>query len=125
LTMSPVELVRAFAPFISDGSLPAIRWVDAVRSQDGEWERYGETPAPARILDPASSTEIRESLVRDDAIAYQAQAISGEPLGWFMGGIWGLTGRYAVVVVLEGEGSPAAAEIGVEMLANVNVASIP
>ncbi len=125
LTLTPLQIVRAFTPIITDGTMPLVRWVDALRPSGGEWEQF-ETPShPIQVLNGAVSAEIRGELSLGSFVAYQAQAVGGEPIGWFLGGYRGLTGNYAVVVVLEGQASSDAAEIGMVMLENVRVTSIP
>jgi hypothetical protein len=82
--------------------------------------------APSTLVVGAdTAAQIRSVLRRDDIIGFEALAIAGEPLGWFVGGSRGLSGNFVVVVVLEGSASSEAAQIGERLLESVQATSIP
>ena len=61
----------------------------------------------------------------NSSFGYEAQAIAGEPLGWFIGGRRGLSGNFVIVVVLEGGASSDAAQMGKQLLDMTRESSIP
>jgi cell division protein FtsW (lipid II flippase) len=125
LTISPLQLARAFAAFSAGGTMPEIRVVDAVRGQGGEWERYEDSNPSQQVLQVDTAAKIRSALGTDDHFGYKALAIAGESLGWYLGGIRGLAGNYVIVVVLEGGSPTEAAQIGEQLLDSVQAPSIP
>lgn len=125
LTISPLQLARALAPIITEGARPEIRLVDAVRAQGGEWVRYEKSTSSKQILNADTVAKIRSALSKGDHFGYEASAIAGEPLGWYLGGTRSLAGNYVIVVVLEGGKSSQAAQMGERLLESVQVPVLP
>jgi cell division protein FtsW (lipid II flippase)/cell division protein FtsI/penicillin-binding protein 2 len=125
LTLSPLQLARALAALISEGELPTIGMVDAVRSEGLEWERFKDGLASVSILSSGTATQIRSALSVDQTFKYSAKAIAGEPLGWFLGGVRSLGGNFAVVVVLENGSTGEAANIGEMLLRAAQTSALP
>jgi cell division protein FtsW (lipid II flippase) len=125
LTMSPLQLARALAPLISEGELPTIVLVDAVRSEDGEWERFEDALASVSVISPKTAAELRSGLTIDKTFKYSAKAIAGEPLSWFLGGVRSLGGNFVVVVVLENGSVSEAAKMGEMLLLAAQTSALP
>jgi cell division protein FtsW (lipid II flippase) len=125
LTITPLQLARAFATLGTEGASPEIRLVDAVRLSGGEWVQYEDSDPSKQVLHADTVAQIRSALGTDNHFGYEALAIAGESLGWYLGGVRGLTGNYVIVVVLEGGLSSEAARIGERLLESVQTSSIP
>ena len=125
LTLSPLQLARALAVIVADGDLPTLSVVNALRWDGAEWELFGDLDISRQSIDPQTAEVIRLALGAENMISYRAKALAGEPLGWFLGGIRGLGGQYAVVVVLEDGISVEAARIGEALLEAVQTTSLP
>ncbi len=125
LTVSPLQLARALSPLFSAGTLPEVRVVDAYRSPEAEWRQFGERPTPLKVIPENVTTNLLTALANGEHYGYEARAIGGEELGWFLGGTKGLVGNYAIVVVLESGDPNEAADIGKLVLDAVKASSIP
>lgn len=125
LTLSPLQLARALAVLVADGDLPTLHVVNALRWEEAEWERFGVSSVSRQSINPQTAEVIRSALTEDNRFAYPAKALAGENLGWFLGGIRGIAGQYAVVVVLEDGISVEAASIGEALLEAVQTTSLP
>jgi penicillin-binding protein 1A len=62
LDVSPIELVRAYAPFANGGYRVTPRLVKRIESRDGESLWAGETVTPTRVLDPRDAYELTAML---------------------------------------------------------------
>ncbi len=60
--VTPIELVRAYAPFANGGLRVTPRMVRRIESRDGELLWSSETVAPERVLDPADAYELTSML---------------------------------------------------------------
>ncbi|TFH35835.1 MAG: hypothetical protein E4G99_06390 [Anaerolineales bacterium] len=125
LTLTPLQIARAWAGIIAEGEFPGIRVIDALDWEDGEWKRFQQIDHSQPAIDPQTASEMRSALLENTMITYRAKAIAGEPLGWFLGGIRGLSGQYALVVVLEDGLSAEAARIGTTLLEAVKSTLLP
>jgi hypothetical protein len=125
LTLTPLQLARALAALITEGEQPEVQLVDAVRSGDGEWVRFQDSVPSQLVIHSVTSAEIRSAIGTEDQFSYQAMAIAGEPIGWFLGGSRSLGGNFAAVVVLENGRSGEAARMGEVLLEAVQLTSIP
>jgi hypothetical protein len=110
LTVSPIQLARAFAALLNDGFLPPVRLFDAQRIPRGVWtEISAEAPSAAAVpLDEADAIADSLPLLQDGARGLAARAAVGEPgdfVAWFLGYH---SGR--VVVVVLDDASPAEAQ---------------
>ena len=125
LTLSPLQLARALAALVADGDLPTLRVVNALRWEGAEWERFEGSDISLQSIDPQTAEVMRSALTEGNLFSYQAKALAGESIGWFLGGIRALTGQYAVVVVLEDGISVEAANIGMALLESLETPSLP
>ncbi len=124
LTVTPVQVARAFATLISPSQIPELK---LVRTPDGSvGERQVETE-DHQARDQAQSEEIQR-LIRgalwDEALAaYVAagNALAGpsKDLGWFMGGQIHENIMPVIVIIIEGDTSTTAQWIGLELLGEV------
>lgn len=121
LTISPLQAAQAFAGLLAPGGMPGLRIVDAVRQDDGTWQRLPSLDEGTLPLN-AEQQEIARSWMRSVAgeiLSYRAQAIrgaGGQTLAWFLGIIPSEQGSAVLAVALE-NGSPVQAEkIGVSLL---------
>jgi cell division protein FtsW (lipid II flippase) len=130
LTISPLQLARAFAGLISDPGLPALRVVDAYRPQGGDWKEILHLGTDCQVLDPSVRKRAFEALggavgqpfgLRSEALTGEA----GESLGWYQGGIFNHENIYVVVVVIEGQNSIVAERIGRNLLDHMRSEGIP
>ena len=130
LTISPLQLARAFAGLISGPGLPAFRVVDAYRSQGGDWNEIPPLGASSQVLDPNVREQIIDAL-SDEAgqpFGRRAEALTGEAgerLGWYQGGFFVHENSYVVVVVIENENSIVAEQIGRNILDLMRSEGIP
>jgi penicillin-binding protein 1A len=60
--VTPIELVRAYAPFANGGYRVAPRLVKRIESRDGEVLYTSETSPPERVLDPRDAYELTSML---------------------------------------------------------------
>ena len=125
LTVSPLQLARALSPLFSEGTLPEVQVVDAYRSPEAEWRQFSEESTPLKVLPESVTRNLLSALAIGEHYGYEARAISGEELGWFLGGTKGLMGNYAIVVVLESGDPSEAADIGKLVLDAVKASSVP
>jgi penicillin-binding protein 1A len=62
LDVTPIELVRAYAPFANGGYRVTPRLVKRIESRDGETLWSGETVTPERVIDPRDAYELTSML---------------------------------------------------------------
>jgi len=119
LTVTPVQIARAFAGLTHRGLLPELRLADAIRQPDGEWASF-DPPAPAvQVIDPASAAEARAALGGGRPIEYAARAVAGQAgaeLGWYLAALPGHLNHLVLVVVLEGEPPSQARALGLALI---------
>ena len=122
LTVSPLQVLLAWASLANDGVVPAPRLVEAVRASGGRWSPVA--PRAAATSGPVTSdaaAAVLSALPRGERIiSHQALVLSG-PAGvensWYLGLAPAAAPQFAVVVVLEGVSDIAAAEaLGRELL---------
>jgi cell division protein FtsW (lipid II flippase) len=118
LTITPIQIARAFGALLNDGVLPAFRLVDAIEDPEGEWERLPPQDPLQTAINPQIAQEVMATSRKfeEDIQGFSFQAIVGperERLHWFLG--IDTDGR-AIVVVLEGETMEKVEEIGVSIL---------
>ena len=107
LTVTPLQMARAFATLMAVGTRPALRVVDAVATPEGEWQVLAALESPQRVLDAETAQAALEAL-RDPAtgrVEVVAVAQSGEAqagLAWHLIGDSGPMRTLVVVVLLEG-----------------------
>ena len=122
LTVSPLQMARAFAALAGGGNLPALRLVDAVGMPDGSWVPLpGSNIVGATV--PSSDAESILGALRIPGSGFagmSARAVVGAESGfitWFLGASTGEADPRVVVVLLE-VGTPVEARsIGLTVLA--------
>jgi cell division protein FtsI/penicillin-binding protein 2 len=130
LTISPLQLARAFAGLISDQGLPALRVVDASRPQGGDWREILPLGTGRQVLDQNVRKQIIEVLsdAAGQPFGQRSEALTGavgEKLGWYQGGIFMNGNRYVVVVVIEDQNAIVAERIGRNILDLMRSEGIP
>jgi hypothetical protein len=130
LTISPLQLARAFAGLISDPGLPALRVVDAYRPRGGDWNQIPSLGTSHQVLDLNVRMPIIEVLSDslDQSFGQRSEALTGEAgedLGWYQGGLFIHGNSYVVVVVIEGQNSIVAERIGRNILDLMRSEGIP
>ncbi|MEX0788704.1 MAG: FtsW/RodA/SpoVE family cell cycle protein [Anaerolineales bacterium] len=121
LTVTPLQIARAYAAIAAGGNLPTLRLVLETQTPEGEWQPWGdrEPPVPAVPADVASA--ILNSLRRDSLgnAGFGAYAISGptgERLAWYVGIVGQGISRHIGLVVLEGGTTDEAGAIALDVL---------
>jgi peptidoglycan glycosyltransferase len=117
LTVSPVQLARAFAALANDGFLPAVRLISARRIPGGVWTEIPSEASSSAAVSLAEAAAVAESLplLRDGARGLAARAAVGQPgdfVAWFLG----YHSERVVVVVLDNASPAEAQEAGVAVL---------
>lgn len=117
LTVTPLQMARAFAALVAAGTRPALRLVDAVTTPDGEWQTLPAMDSPRRVLSAEAAQATLEAL-RDPStrrVEVAAVAQSGETeagLAWHIVGDTGPSRSLVVVVLLESQPVAEAQRIG-------------
>ena len=130
LTISPLQLARAFAGLISDPGMPALRVVDAYRPLEGDWVEILPLGTDRQVLDPSVRNQVIEMLggVAGQPFGQRSEALTGEAgesLGWYQGGLFNHENSYVVVVVIEGQNTIIAERIGRNILDHMRSEGIP
>jgi cell division protein FtsW (lipid II flippase) len=115
LTVTPLQLARAYAALASAGVRPVLSVVAAVGMGD-EWEALPRLEEDLPIVSPTSAQLTIDALQRygGGLVGYEATALSGQdPVIWFIG--FGPAGELAVIL-LEADSAATAREIGLELL---------
>ncbi|OGO19194.1 MAG: hypothetical protein A2Z14_10385 [Chloroflexi bacterium RBG_16_48_8] len=118
LTVTPIQVARAFGALVNDGILPAFRLVDAIENPDGGWDRHPPQDTPLSIINAQVAQAVMDSTRKfnDNIRGFSFQAIigkEGDHLYWFLGTN---SEDRAIVVILEGESLVDVEEIGVSIL---------
>jgi len=127
LTITPIQMARAFGALVGEGVLPPLHLVDAIQSPDGSWERQLPEDTPTTVVDPQVAQKVLSTAPKygDGISGFSFQAIVGaesDRLNWFLGN--DLNG-YAIVVLLENESLDIVQQIGVAILRNAQSISTP
>jgi peptidoglycan glycosyltransferase len=125
LTVSPLQLVLAFAALANEGAVPAPRLVSAIAGQSGDWQNAPFADAGQEAVGAAAAAQVLRSLPQHGGaiVEFAAQALAG-PEGssnaWYLGLAPTQEPRFAVVVVVEDSaGSHTAASVGRALLNRV------
>jgi penicillin-binding protein A len=118
LTLSPLQIGQAWAAVGSDGRLPTLQLVTAVRHHDAsDWQPI--RPATVEALHPLSEPtvrQLRQALPHNEGrLEYSLLVLSGERSNnsWYLGLAPADNPRYALIIVIENTADPqAAARIG-------------
>ncbi len=116
LTVSPLQMARAYAVLGGAGVRPSLSIVDAYRPEQGEWEPLLPLGTEHVVLTPVDAQLTLDAFVKfgSEIVGYEVEALSGEDaVSWFIG--IGPAGRL-VVVLFEGSESAPARELGLHLL---------
>ena len=111
LTVSPLQMARALAALLGDGSLPTLPLITAYRPPGGDWLPWETESASQRALTPQSSRALREAAAPLEPFgrgwAFTALAgPEGQRVTWFLGLYQHQGIEYAVTFLLE-DATPA------------------
>jgi cell division protein FtsW (lipid II flippase) len=125
LTLTPLQVARAFAGLLADGVLPALQIVDAVEDPQGYWRSLVPLGAPKKVISSEVSQSLRAAIrwPTGMGIGYSAKALSGGEAGsiaWFLGSTYEENVRIVVVVVLEGAEEHEVSRLGRDFLEQIN-----
>ena len=89
LTVSPLQVARAFGAILGDGYLPTLHIVSAVKDMHGRWKEIDPLGERVLAIQSEVSDKIREALTddSDSFFSYSARAITGseeQSLSWFV-----------------------------------------
>ena len=120
LTVTPIQIARAFGALLNDGILPALRLVDAIEDPEGGWDRVPSQDTPYAVITPEVAQLVLSTSRNfgEDIRGFSFQAIVGPErarLHWFLGMD---RDDIAIVVVLEGESLEIAEAMGISILNN-------
>ncbi len=105
LSVSPLQVLLAWATLANGGQKQAINVMDAVRGPHGEWEENDKEESSQRIIQVSTADMILDALPRHQGYAEYAVPVLSGPEGatntWYLGLTPGDSPQYAVVVVLE------------------------
>ncbi|GMR11564.1 MAG: hypothetical protein BMS9Abin28_2399 [Anaerolineae bacterium] len=104
LTVTPLQLARAYAALRGAGVRPSLAIVDAFRPKEGEWQLLSPLGAEQVVLSPTDAQVTLDALSTygSDFIGYEVEALSGEErVAWFIG--FGSAGRLVVVLIEDAE----------------------
>ncbi len=107
LTVSPLQMARAYAVLASGGRLPGLRLVSAVQDPQGSWIPRGASGDPGQVLPPRVAEGVLDALRGGaDRLSWVAEAAGGsesETLLWGVGVLRDRPAPWVVVMVLEDE----------------------
>jgi peptidoglycan glycosyltransferase len=105
LTVTPLQVARAWAALANRGLLPAPKLVTAVQDESGAWQARAPEVEPPQAVSANAASAILAALPRPEGfIEYATLALAGPEgnrNGWYLGLAPAGDPRYAVVVVLE------------------------
>ncbi len=106
LTVTPLQLVRAWAALGNGGVLPTPYLVSAVQNSAGVWQNAEAPEAELAAVSPGSADAVLAALGRyEGTIAEHSTTVLSGPQetmnGWYLGLMPAQSPRYAVVVVVE------------------------
>ncbi len=122
LTITPLQVARAFSALITDGYLPALRIVSAVKDANGRWQEVESLGVRDQVIGAEISVKIRAALVSDSGslLGFSARAIAGseeESLSWYVcARVDGSDNVQLILVVLENASDARAKAIGLSLL---------
>jgi penicillin-binding protein A len=122
LTVTPLQVARAFGVIIRDGYLPSLRIVSAVKDMNGRWQEVDSLGQREQAIDAGVSEKIRAALASESGslFSYSARAIVGsedESLSWYVcSNLNGLETVRLVLVVLEDASEVRAKAIGLSLI---------
>lgn len=121
LTVTPLQLLRAFCALVAGGDLPRLRLFEDVRTPGGEWMPVATREIPSAALPGDVAEDVAQALriPGNNITGLSAQALvgpAGETVAWFLGATMDKANPLTVVVLLE-QATPAEARaIGLRLL---------
>jgi cell division protein FtsI/penicillin-binding protein 2 len=120
LVVTPVQMARAFAALLNDGSLPALNLVQAYRQPDGGWQAVAGSGTATQTLSPEVAAWVVEQLrsPQSDVVQVSASSLSGpggERIAWFLAGRVTRPPARVVVVALESGTAEEAEQAGLSL----------
>jgi cell division protein FtsI/penicillin-binding protein 2 len=107
LTVTPLQMVRAWSSFFNEGNLPPVRLVESSEMPGGDWQAFASPVESRMVLSASTAAAAREwFMVAPGQYAMQAEAIageSGERVGWIMLAISRPAGTITAVMGIEEE----------------------
>ena len=105
LTVTPLQMARAWAALPNGGVLPPLQLVSAVQDENGAWQAVTPEQEPVEAVPAPAAAAILAALPRPEGYPeYATLALAGPEgnrNGWYLGLAPAGEPRYAVVVVLE------------------------
>lgn len=119
LTVSPLQLARAYTVIVNRGTIREPEVIDAVRRPGEPWSAYSSDSQSERVVDVEAAELTLVALSHEDTMDYSGEAISGKGdrrLAWHVAADLRYPSTWLVLVVLE-DGSPGEARsLGLGML---------
>lgn len=121
LSVSPLQLARAFAALVEGGTLPPLQLIGAVGSDETGWQEQPASDRSSAVLPVAAARAALEALLGAGGgiPGVSAAAWTGtppRPIAWYVGGRSDSERPLAVAVVLEGGDAARARSIGLYLL---------
>ncbi len=116
LTVTPLQMARAYAALGGAGVRPSLSIVDAFRPKEGEWQLLSPLGVEQVVLSPTGAQVTLDALSTygGEFTGYEVEALSGkERVAWFIG--FEPAGRLVVVLIEDAE-STLARELGLGLL---------
>jgi peptidoglycan glycosyltransferase len=131
LTVTPVQMARAWGSVANGGVLPVPRLISAIKSESGEWQAVSREETEALIpFSEQAANIILNNMARQQNVAELASTAlsgpAGERVAWYVGLAPAADPRYVLVVVVENaEYADEAADIGRALLQDVITSGDP
>lgn len=120
LTVTPLQVIRAWASFFNAGRAPAIRLVLEYEDPRGSWQPIEPTSEPLTVVSAQTAAVMRNWLRSSpERYEFQAQALAGEGravLGWYMGALMRNERGVAVLIAVENEPPTTLRALGDDLL---------
>ena len=120
LTVTPLQMARAYAVLGGTGVRPSLSIVDAFRPEEGEWEPLPPLGMEQVVISPIDAQNTLDAFLNygKGIVGYEVEALSGEdPVTWFIG--ISPAGRLTVVLIENSE-PDLARELGLRLLEQVS-----
>ena len=90
LVVTPIQMTRAFAALVSDGTLPAVRIIDSVRNPDDRWVSVEPLASTKTAISPNVARNLMRSsqMYSDGVRGFSFNAMTGpegQTSAWFLG----------------------------------------
>lgn len=124
LTVSPLQVARAWTALVTSGHLPTLQLVTAVASETGAMQTVTPTPQTAVALARPTAETLYQALPTEGSITEYSVLVLAGPDGtknaWYLGTVTAGPQRFVVVLILEDVPDTAPAEaIGRRLLTAV------